>query len=150
MAKKSSTRTPLGRELAKLRIDADEQLATMAQKLNINSATLRRYEVGLSAPDLAFFENLKATYGADLSRFYEPGKVKRKGRNFLDLDALTAEQREQIMAILYPASRPLPVKEEASAPARPRQEPDVDGVGFVDDDDDDLDSELEDVDIITV
>lgn len=166
MPKRTTPRTPLGKELGKLRIDNDETVAGMGQRLGVHPSTLRMYESGQRLPDQDFFRQVKSVYGIDLSRFYqEPHKSPSSvlGRFMMLPDA----ELEAIKQIFQRNSVPCPrivlraiaTKKGEVVPERSRAAttklaakplgkvalkplPDVDGIDMAADDDD-----LEDIDI---
>ena len=168
MPKRTTPRAPLGKELGKMRIDADETIAQMGQRLGVHPSTLRMYEGGQRLPDQDFFRQVKAVYGADLSRFYqEPHKSPSSvlGRFIMLPDA----ELEAIKQIFLRNSVPCPrivlkalaIKRGEKVPDRSRAAttkiaakplgkpalkstapPDIDGIDMVSDD-----SELDDIDL---
>jgi transcriptional regulator with XRE-family HTH domain len=75
LPRRMTPRSPMGKELGKLRIDNDETVAEMGQRLGIHPSTLRMYESGQRLPDQSFFRKIGTVYGVDLSRYYqEPHK----------------------------------------------------------------------------
>jgi transcriptional regulator with XRE-family HTH domain len=156
----------MGKELGKLRIDNDETINTMGQRLGVHPSTLRMYEGGQRLPDQDFFRQIKQVYGVDMSRFYiEPHKSPSSvlGR-FMMLPDAELEAIKQIFqrnsipaprivlrAIAMKKGEVLPERSRAATTKiaakplgkvalTPAPAKDVDGVGFVDDDEiDELD-----------
>lgn len=150
MAKKILTRGELGRELAKLRIDRDEQLIDMAKRMGVHTATLRNYEYGKSAPDRDFFEAILREYDVDLTRFYDAMKIKSK--QVIRLDTLDPVKREKILAILEDREpvTAAPAAKNKPLPKNVPDVPDVDGISLIDEREDEagLDDELDGVSLV--
>lgn len=86
------TRTLLGRELAKLRIDFGETMAQMAKRLGYSQTHLFNIEMGDTKPKLVLIERIKTQYGKDLEdQFFESGGVSSVK---IELDKLTSEERQ--------------------------------------------------------
>jgi len=155
MADKKYTRTELGRELAKLRIDFDEKGADMAEKLGMSASNLYNVETGQTTVSYDLIIKIKELYGKDLERIYLSGGGLSKVQ--IELDALNEADRAEALRlwrvaqgleagmveapVVAPAPAPTPEPEPApkvgghTPPALP------DDVGFLSDDElDEIDS----------
>jgi transcriptional regulator with XRE-family HTH domain len=137
---KKRKRTDLGRELAKLRIDFDQNANEMSENLGISSSSLFNYEHGAQNIPYEFIVTVKEKYGRDLTELYAKGGG--LSRITLELDELSPEDRELAMTLWrkankldipeQPASEPEPVFETKAAPAPKPSTPALpDDVGFI-------------------
>jgi transcriptional regulator with XRE-family HTH domain len=142
---RSRSRTVVGKELAKIRIDKDLSLADMARDLNMHPTHLSRVETGALGVSELFIERVKAAYSVDLSKF---ASEIRKTRLVFDLRQYSDEDAATLMAIY---GRKIESKPEAveAAPAPVKAAPkvaDVDGVDFIEDDEELAEDDLIDLD----
>ena len=134
MADKKFTRTELGRELAKLRIDFDEKGADMAEKLGMSASNLYNVETGQTTVSYDLIIKIKELYGKDLEKIYLSGGGLSKVQ--IELDALNETDRaealrlwrvaqglENASAAVDPLPTPMPTPEEAPKAKAPAHTP---------------------------
>jgi predicted transcriptional regulator len=133
--KKTRTRAPVGKELAKLRIDLDETTGHMAERLGIHAVHLSKVEGGTVAFSSALASKIKDFYGLDLTHMINEAVVDKVT---LYLSKLSPEDRATVLAIQ--ARMKGDKKEQSGSVAAPKvvrqpppAVPDVDGVDFLDD-----------------
>ena len=97
MADKKFTRTELGRELAKLRIDFDEKGADMAGKLDMSASNLYNIETGQTNVSYDLIIKIKEIYGKDLEKIYLSGGGLSKVQ--IELDALNETDRLEALRL---------------------------------------------------
>jgi len=166
-------RTQLGRALAKLRIDFDENAAsTMAKKIGVSPSQLHNIENGLGTITLDFIAAIQKHYGLDISEIVLAGGSMAKVT--IDLDELTEEDRriviniwsrsKNIPDILQPCesakiteTQPKRVENMKPGPrvvkidgTEPRRAPNLvdDGVGFLDEEEDAALAHIESVELL--
>ena len=149
MADKKFTRTELGRELAKLRIDFDEKGADMAEKLGMSASNLYNVETGQTTVSYDLIIKIKELYGKDLEKIYLSGGGLSKVQ--IELDALNEVDRAEALRLWRVAqgleaegpaapAAPAPVKTTTSPSKAPPALPD--DVGFLSED------ELDEIDAL--
>lgn len=149
MADKKFTRTELGRELAKLRIDFDEKGADMAEKLGMSASNLYNVETGQTTVSYDLIIKIKELYGKDLEKIYLSGGGLSKVQ--IELDALNEADRAEALRLWRVAqgleepgtaapAEPAPAKTTTSPSKAPPPLPD--DVGFLSED------ELDEIDAL--
>jgi transcriptional regulator with XRE-family HTH domain len=139
-------RTQAGKELAKIRIDQDETLNRMAERIGVHPVHLSKVTTGTAAFTIGIAERVREVYGVDLTKFVSA----QKRRITFELDDLSPEDQATVLAIYGRMANPdseakpaAPTPEPASTPSpRPaaKKAAPVGGVDFIDvlDDLDDL------------
>lgn len=135
-SKRSRARVPVGKELAKIRIDRDETLLEMAKNLGMHNTHLTRVETGVSMFTSEMALKVKDIYGVDLS-----GMVNVNERKLVfQLADLTPDEISALMAIRdriverQSGKAVAPMSAPVAAPVRVVRAPvDNDGVDFIDD-----------------
>lgn len=149
MADKKFTRTELGRELAKLRIDFDEKGADMAEKLGMSASNLYNVETGQTTVSYDLIIKIKELYGKDLEKIYLSGGGLSKVQ--IELDALNETDRAEALRLWRVAQGLEAAMTVTAAPAEtPKEKPTTthlppklpDDVGFLSDD------ELDEIDAL--
>lgn len=147
-AKISRTRSPFGKELAKLRIDHDETAGQMSKRLGVHATYLSRLEGGHYPVSMNVALRVREAYGLDLTHMV--GST--MGRIVIELEHLSEEDRLLVIDIQERAAQKKLEAEgvttksakvaskAASSPSKTARVEDVDGVDFIDD------SELDDLD----
>lgn len=145
--KKLKGRLPVGKVLAKLRIDADETLGQMADRLGVHSVHLSKVESGMVNFSMELANRVLEVYGTDVRNMVSEGSR----RLVFKFGEVSAEDWNTLVAIYAKTGRdksaapaaPAAPAATPSAPVKPAAKavPDVDGVDFIDDLDslDDLD-----------
>lgn len=135
-ARRARGRAPVGKELAKIRIDHDETVGYMAERVRVHAVHLSKVESGMAAFSAALAAKVKEVYGVDLSHMINEAIVEKITFN---MSKLSPEDRATILEIQArtPGMRKKPNKQESPEAAvnqtRPIGVPDVDGVDFLDD-----------------
>lgn len=152
MADKKFTRTELGRELAKLRIDFDEKGADMAEKLGMSASNLYNVETGQTTVSYDLIIKIKELYGKDLEQTYLSGGGLSKVH--IELDALNETDRLEALRLWRVAQGleegslgvavAMPKKEQTKAETKASKAPPPlpDDVGFLSED------ELDEIDAL--
>lgn len=133
--KKTRSRAPVGKELAKIRIDLDETLGYMAERLGVHAVHLSKVEGGLVAFSSALAQKVKEIYQVDLSHMIN--EIAADKLTF-QLSRLSAEDRATIIEIharMRSRKKDAVVDEAPKPVTRPAASavPDVEGVDFLDD-----------------
>lgn len=94
------TLSPLGRFLRKLRIDRNELLKTMAEKLNVSSAFLSAVEMGRKRMPEGWEQTLSDGYHLDAAQRTELSDAIAESSTSvrLDLTNFSADSRRTVMA----------------------------------------------------
>jgi transcriptional regulator with XRE-family HTH domain len=150
--KKLKGRSPVGKTLAKLRIDLDETLGQMADKLGVHSVHLSKVENGTVNFSLELANKVHSVYGVDLKSMvsevskrlvFKADEVPTDDWNILLEIRARIDQGKAVTTpgtatvTVHPTNLALlPITN--AAPVKPAQKvvPDVDGVDFIDDLDD--------------
>jgi predicted transcriptional regulator len=134
-AKKTRTRAPVGKELAKLRIDLDETTGHMAERLGIHAVHLSKVEGGTVAFSSALASKIKDVYGLDLTHMVNEAVVDKVT---FHLSKLSPEDRATVLAIQARMKGEKKHESDAVVPPKVTRQPapavpDVEGVDFIDD-----------------
>lgn len=138
--KKARTRSQIGKELAKLRIDLDETVGQMVKRLGLHPTYLSRIESGSYPLTMTVASKIKEVYNVDFSHLV--GQL--TGRITFDLSEVSEADRKALLEI-YERTRSTRQTDGAQRAAEtvsstltrrsePENVPDVDGVGFVGED----------------
>lgn len=148
--KKLKGRSPVGKTLAKLRIDLDETLGQMADKLGVHSVHLSKVENGTVNFSLELANKVHSVYGVDLKSMvsevskrlvFKADEVPTDDWNILLEIRARIDQGKAVTApgtttmAVHPTNlAPLPpITNTAPVKPAPKVVPDVDGVDFIDD-----------------
>lgn len=86
--------TEIGKELRKLRIDRDERLNDMAQKLGASASFISAVEVGGKSPPAGFEQKVIATYGLDADASERLCRAADRSRRAFTLEPKSAQARD--------------------------------------------------------
>lgn len=107
------SRTPAGKELAKIRIDQDETLNRMAQRLGVHPVHLSKVTTGTSPFTIGMAERVREVYGADLTQYVDRGKR----RIIFELELLSESDQATILSIYAKMTKDRTAEEAVDLPS---------------------------------